>query len=101
MTQDVTSIYILNELQGLEIGKKLLKRLLPEFKSLDFNSASVKVLEKNSSCHFYEAMGAKIVDSMLTNIADDNLNYSFIGGRISAYKSICPFLFHYRGRRVE
>ncbi|MFU2014599.1 hypothetical protein ACM6Q7_05920 [Peribacillus butanolivorans] len=22
---------------------------------------------------------------MLTNIADDNLNYSFIGGRISAY----------------
>ncbi|MFD4819010.1 GNAT family N-acetyltransferase [Peribacillus butanolivorans] len=99
MTQDVTSIYILNELQGLEIGKKLLKRLLPEFKNLDFNSASVKGLEKNSSCHFYEAMGAKIVDSMLTNLADDNLNYSFIGGGISAYKKHMSFLIPLSGQK--
>ncbi|MGG0791620.1 GNAT family N-acetyltransferase [Peribacillus simplex] len=76
---DVTSIYILKELQGLGIGKKLMKSLFAEFKSLNFHSAIVKVLEKNSSCHFYEAMGAKIVDSVFIKIADDNLKLLIYG----------------------
>lgn len=76
---DVTSIYILKEHQGLGIGKKLMKSLFDEFKSLNYHSAIVKVLEENSFCKFYEAMGAKVVDHTTINIADDNLNLLVYG----------------------
>ncbi|WP_227001783.1 GNAT family N-acetyltransferase [Virgibacillus necropolis] len=76
---DVTSIYILKKFQGLGIGKKLLKRLFTEFESLNFHSVIVKVLEENKSCHFYEAMGAEIIDSTSIKMADDNLKLLVYG----------------------
>lgn len=76
---DITSIYILKEHQGLGIGKKLIKSLFDEFKSLNYHSVIVKVLEENSFCKFYEAMGAKVVDTTIINIADDNLNLLVYG----------------------
>ncbi len=76
---DITSIYILEEHQGLGIGKKLMESLFAEFRRLKYRSVIVKVLEENAFCQFYEAMGAKIVDSTIINIAEDNLKLLVYG----------------------
>ncbi|WP_099159185.1 GNAT family N-acetyltransferase [Virgibacillus ndiopensis] len=79
---DVTSIYILEEYQGQGIGKKLLNRLFEEFESLDLHSAIVKVLEKNGSYRFYEAMGAeRVVDNKFVQIGSDRLKLLVYGWR--------------------
>ncbi|MBS4193032.1 GNAT family N-acetyltransferase [Bacillus sp. FJAT-49705] len=76
---DVTSIYILEKCQGQGIGRKLLSRLFEEFRSLGFRAAIVKVLEENNSRRFYEAMGARLVDSTIVKIAEDQLTLLVYG----------------------
>ncbi|QED46187.1 GNAT family N-acetyltransferase [Cytobacillus dafuensis] len=76
---DVTSIYILEKCQGQGIGRELLSRLFEEFRSLGFRSSIVKVLEENNSRRFYEAMGARLVESTMVKIADDQLTLLVYG----------------------
>ncbi|WP_057914256.1 GNAT family N-acetyltransferase [Peribacillus muralis] len=66
---DVTSIYILEEFQGMGIGKKLLTKLFLKFEELSYHSIFVEVLEGNKSRFFYEAFGAKVIKSENIKIA--------------------------------
>ncbi|MBK3494163.1 GNAT family N-acetyltransferase [Viridibacillus sp. YIM B01967] len=70
---DVTAIYLFEHEQGKGIGKAMLKRLLAEFKTMNYDSSIVKVLADNTSCRFYEAMGAEKIDSNPMLVAGDEL----------------------------
>lgn len=55
---DITSIYLLEEYQGMGIGIKLLTQLFQRFtKELGYKKVFVEVLEANSSRYFYERYG--------------------------------------------
>lgn len=71
---ELYAIYILKEYQGQGIGKLLVKPVIDELLSLNINSMLVLVLEKNNSCHFYEALGGKRLDCIEVEIAGDKLN---------------------------
>ncbi len=68
------AIYILKEYQGQGIGRLLVKPVIDELLNLNINSMLVLVLEKNNSCHFYEALGGKQLDCIEVEIAGDKLN---------------------------
>ncbi|MFE6169883.1 N-acetyltransferase family protein [Viridibacillus arvi] len=70
---DLTAIYLFEHEQGKGIGKAMLKQLFVEFKKLNYSSSIVKVLEDNSSCRFYEAMGAEFIDSNPIQIGGEQL----------------------------
>lgn len=84
---DVTSIYFDKEFQGQGFGKLLMIRLFEEFVERGYLTAIVKVLERNKACLFYEALGAKLIDTQvipvpggeatLLTYAWDNIKPSF------------------------
>lgn len=43
-------------------------RLFEEFIERGYQTAIVKVLEKNKACLFYEALGAKLIDTQIIPI---------------------------------
>ncbi|MGE6488646.1 N-acetyltransferase family protein [Paenisporosarcina sp. NPDC076898] len=59
---DITTLYILKEFQGLGIAKQLLQQVFMKLKENNMTSALVWVLEDNLSRHFYEAMGANVIE---------------------------------------
>jgi L-amino acid N-acyltransferase YncA len=61
---EVYAIYILKEYQNKGLGKKLTHPLVEGFRKQGIHSMLVLVLEENPSRHFYEALGAKWMDSM-------------------------------------
>lgn len=65
---DVTSIYFHQDVQGQGFGKLLMIRLFEEFIERGYQTAIVKVLEKNKACLFYEALGAKLIDTQIIPI---------------------------------
>ncbi|WP_409274541.1 GNAT family N-acetyltransferase [Neobacillus sp. SCS-31] len=71
---DVTSIYFYEKHQGKGFGKKLLNKLLDEFRQQGFTSAIVKVLEDNAACKFYEALGARRIDENIIEVAGGKAN---------------------------
>lgn len=71
---DLTTIYILEEFQGMGIGKKLLQKIFETFEKLQFNTIFVEVLEENKSKYFYEALGAELFQTEKIRIAGTNLN---------------------------
>ncbi|KWW17660.1 GNAT family acetyltransferase [Peribacillus simplex] len=70
---DLTAIYIVEEFQGMGIGKKLLKQLFLKLEELGFHSILVEVLDGNKSRFFYEAFGAKVIKSEPIKIAGEAL----------------------------
>jgi len=57
---DLTSIYVLENYQGLGVGKTLLNSVFAQFKELGYHLIFVEVLEENFSKKFYEAFGATL-----------------------------------------
>ncbi|WP_285769250.1 GNAT family N-acetyltransferase [Peribacillus sp. SI8-4] len=70
---DLTAIYILEDYQGMGIGRKLMKKLFLKFEELGYHSIFVEVLEGNKSKFFYEAFGAKWIKSETISIAGEAL----------------------------
>lgn len=60
---DITTLYILEEFQGLGMGRQLLQQVFLKLKENNMTSALVWVLEDNPSKYFYEAMGAKVIEN--------------------------------------
>ncbi len=60
---DLTSIYLLEEYQGMGIGKQLLKELFTYFKQRGYEKVFVEVLAENKTRNFYEYYGAQYVDN--------------------------------------
>jgi ribosomal protein S18 acetylase RimI-like enzyme len=66
---ELYAIYILKEYQGKGIGKALVQPVVEELLEAGIDSMTVVVLEENSACQFYEALGAKKLDSIEDEIA--------------------------------
>lgn len=60
---DITTLYILEEFQGLGMGRQLLQQVFLKLKENNMTSALVWVLEDNPSKYFYETMGAKVIEN--------------------------------------
>ncbi|WP_379147771.1 GNAT family N-acetyltransferase [Paenibacillus sp. sgz500992] len=71
---DLTSIYVLEQYQGLGIGRQLLRILFLQFEKLSINRVFVEVLEGNKSRYFYEAFGAEWIQTEKVKIAGSELN---------------------------
>ena len=71
---ELSSIYILKEFQGKDIGKLLAKPVLEKIVELRLNTMLVFVLEENESKLFYEALGGKVIDKVEVEIAGKKLN---------------------------
>jgi ribosomal protein S18 acetylase RimI-like enzyme len=71
---DLTSIYILQEYQGIGIGKKLAQQLFSKLGELGYKTIFVEVLEDNKSRFFYESLGAEWHRTEKIKIAGVELN---------------------------
>jgi ribosomal protein S18 acetylase RimI-like enzyme len=71
---DLTSIYILQEYQGMGIGKQLVQQLFSKLDELGYKSIFIEVLEDNKSRLFYESLGAEWLRTEKINIAGTELN---------------------------
>jgi ribosomal protein S18 acetylase RimI-like enzyme len=70
---EMYSIYILKSYQGQGIGKRLIKEVAHSLVEQDIHSMLVWVLKDNPSCHFYEKMGGKVVDSVTVDFSGKEL----------------------------
>jgi len=61
---DLTSIYLLEEYQGMGIGKQLLKEIFAYFKLKGYEKVFVEVLAENKTRNFYEYYGAQYVNKV-------------------------------------
>lgn len=66
---DLTSIYLLENYQGIGVGKQLLKTLFEHFNQEGYDKVFVEVLEENKTRFFYEYYGASLVKTVEIHIA--------------------------------
>ena len=68
---ELYAIYLLNEVQGQGIGKKLTQILAQNLKDQGFTSMLVWVLDRNSSKQFYESLGGQPIDEAMIEIGGE------------------------------
>ncbi len=78
---ELYAIYLLQEYQGKGIGKALVKPLIDYLTKQGITSMLVFVLEENNSKFFYEALGAKLIDTVEAEISGETFNESVYGWR--------------------
>ncbi|MBM7541240.1 GNAT family N-acetyltransferase [Amphibacillus cookii] len=71
---ELYAIYILEAHQRKGLGKSLLKPIIESVKQKGLFSMTVLVLEENRSRLFYEALGAKKIDTLEVDISGKKLN---------------------------
>lgn len=76
---ELYAIYILKDEQRKGLGRRLLKPIINEFVEAGIFSMVVFVLEDNDSRYFYEALGAKIIDSTELEIAGEKFKTLIYG----------------------
>jgi ribosomal protein S18 acetylase RimI-like enzyme len=76
---ELYAIYILKEYQRKGLGKLLVKPIIEDLQQKSISTMLVKVLEDNDSCHFYEALGAKKIDTVEEEISGKKLNECVYG----------------------
>jgi L-amino acid N-acyltransferase YncA len=87
-TGELYAIYILKEYQGMGLGRLLVKPLVEELRKQHIHSMLVLVIEGNPSQSFYEALGAKKIDSLEFEMDGQKLNELVYGwGRIDTLLS--------------
>ncbi|MDN7240247.1 GNAT family N-acetyltransferase [Planococcus sp. N028] len=72
-TGELYAVYIVEEYQKQGLGRKLIQPVLEQLKKENITGMVVLVLEDNSSCRFYEALGAKKIDRIQVKIAGKQL----------------------------
>jgi len=65
----ISSFYLLEQYQGLGIGKKLFTHAIQYFSTTSCTQITVGVLEDNKAKSFYYHLGAKLKDSLTVTIA--------------------------------
>ena len=68
---ELYAIYLLQDVQGKGIGKKLTQVIAKSLKEEGFSSMLVWVLDRNSSKAFYESLGGQPIDEMMVNIGGE------------------------------
>ncbi len=85
---ELTAIYLLEEIQGTGVGKRLVTELFKAFAGQGHGSVFVWVLEDNKSKHFYEHLGAQKVETAVVRIGDRDLNELGLGWDPEAFHRI-------------
>lgn len=70
---ELYAIYILQEYQGQGIGRRLVTPVVKQLLDKNIHTMLVLVLEENKSCLFYEALGARKIDTLDVEIGGVNL----------------------------
>ncbi|MCM3710186.1 GNAT family N-acetyltransferase [Sporosarcina luteola] len=68
---ELYAIYLLQEVQGQGIGKKLTHTIVQNLKEQGFYSMLVWVLERNPSKAFYESLGGQAIDHAMIDIGGE------------------------------
>lgn len=68
---ELYAIYLLEEVQGQGIGKKLTQVIAQSLKEQGLDSMLVWVLERNPSKAFYESLGGQPIDETMIDIGGD------------------------------
>jgi len=76
---ELYAIYILKEYQGRGLGKKLVAAVVRQLLGKNITNMLVLVLEENKSCLFYEALGARKLDSLEVEIGGKTLKEAVYG----------------------
>jgi L-amino acid N-acyltransferase YncA len=71
---ELYAIYILKEYQRHGLGKLLVRPIIEELHQQNIHTMLVLVLEDNSSCRFYEALGGKKIDNLAVEFSGKKLN---------------------------
>ncbi|MDN4607857.1 GNAT family N-acetyltransferase [Sporosarcina highlanderae] len=71
---ELYAIYLLQEVQGQGIGKRLTKEIARNLKNQGFSSMLVWVLELNPSKNFYKSLGGKPLAETMIEIGGENFN---------------------------
>ncbi|MGP7817897.1 GNAT family N-acetyltransferase [Niallia sp. 01092] len=71
---ELYAIYLLKSYQGMGLGKSLVETVAVYLQGIGITSMIVQVLEENSACYFYEALGGKKVGSEVINISGKRIN---------------------------
>ncbi|MFC5602287.1 GNAT family N-acetyltransferase [Sporosarcina koreensis] len=69
---ELYAIYLLQEVQGQGIGKKLTQLIAQNLKKQGFTSMLVWVLEQNPSKKFYESLGGLPIDETMIDIGGED-----------------------------
>lgn len=69
---ELYAIYLLQDVQGQGIGKKLTQLIAYDLKEQGFTSMLVWVLEQNPSKKFYESLGGQPVDEAMIEIGGED-----------------------------
>ncbi|HEX5563847.1 MAG TPA: GNAT family N-acetyltransferase [Sporosarcina sp.] len=69
---ELYAIYLLHEVHGKGIGKKLTQLIAQNLKEQGFTSMLVWVLEQNPSKKFYESLGGQPVDEAMIEIGEED-----------------------------
>lgn len=67
---ELHAIYLIESAQATGVGQRLVQRLVAALVRDGFRSMVVEVLAKNPACHFYERLGARLVEE-IENAIDD------------------------------
>ncbi len=82
---ELYAIYLLHEVQGQGIGKKLTQAIAQNLKIQGFTSMLVWVLERNPSKVFYETLGAQPIDTTMIDIGGEKFKeIAYYWGSIEA-----------------
>ncbi|MBD7986262.1 GNAT family N-acetyltransferase [Sporosarcina sp. Sa2YVA2] len=65
---ELYAIYILQEYQGIGMGKALVKSIIEDLVDIGIHSMLVLVLEDNNSRKFYESLGGRKIDTVAVEI---------------------------------
>ncbi|MFS0691020.1 GNAT family N-acetyltransferase [Sporosarcina sp. 179-K 8C2 HS] len=68
---ELYAIYLLHEVQGQGIGKKLTESIAQNLKEQGFTSMLVWVLEQNTSKKFYESLGGQPISEAMIDIGGE------------------------------
>lgn len=69
---ELYAIYLLQEVQGKGIGKKLTQLIAQNLKEQGFTSMLVWVLEQNPAKKFYESLGGQPIDESMIEIGGED-----------------------------
>ncbi|GHO45231.1 GNAT family N-acetyltransferase [Ktedonospora formicarum] len=84
---ELYAIYLLEEVQGMGLGRRLTRALVVELLRLGITSMTVVVLAENPAHYFYEALGARLLREQ-----EDEIGGKRLAERVYGWADIRPLL---------
>lgn len=78
-TGELYAIYLLEHIQGEGLGRQLFNRVVSVLQEQKHSSMLIWALSENPACRFYEKMGGREVDRVMTKIGGKPLEETAFG----------------------